>query len=594
MTGLTSSRRLRGGRPSALGMLVGAFSIGVGLLVVVPIVNMVRQAFFSTSGFSNNDGWHVLADDQLPGALANTVVVTVVAGGAAVVAGSLLAWLNERTDARVGWVSDFLVILPLMVPLIAGAMGWVLLLSPRAGTLNILLRAILPGTDEGVAPSGPFDIYSLPGMIFVIGIYAVPLPYLVVSAALRNVDPALEEASRMCGSGTARTLTHITLPSVRGALATACVLTLMVVFGSFAVPVVIGVPANINVLGTLIYQWAFASQPPRVGDTIILGLFILVVVQVAVLVEYGVRRRGRYATIEGQARSLQTTRLGAWRWPVRAFMLVYIVLVTVLPMTALLLVSLQPYWSTRVVWSDLSLDNYRALFASGSQIPKAFEASLVLGAVCATVLILGTGLVEFYIARHGGGRGRLLNVVMTLPASLPHIVVGIALLVTLGVGEGRLGGTYLLILLAYVVMLVPQASRAAGAAVGQVGRGLWEASVVSGAGGLRTFVRILLPLAVGGLLAGWVVVFVFAFGEVTASMFLSTSPNPVVGPILLYEWVNSVSVPQVMALALLVTATQTAVVLVARLGLRHLQRGQQTETDAETGFAGSERVGTGP
>jgi iron(III) transport system permease protein len=274
-------------------------------------------------------------------------------------------------------------------------------------------------------------------------------------------------------------------------------------------------------------------------------------------------------------------------------MLLYIGLVTVLPMSALLLVSLQPFWSTRIVWSDLSLDNYRALFASGSQITKAFEASLILGAVCATVLILGTGLVEFYIALHGGMRGRFLNVLMTLPASLPHIVVGIALLVTLGVGHGRLGGTYLLILLAYVVMLVPPASRAAGAAVGQVGRGLWEASVVAGAGGLRTYVRILLPLAVGGLLAGWVVVFVFAFGEVTASMFLSTSPNPVVGPILLYEWVNSVSVPEVMALALLVTVTQTAVVLVARLGLRHWMRDVRADGEAVAGFAGSERVGAG-
>jgi iron(III) transport system permease protein len=170
-------------------------------------------------------------------------------------------------------------------------------------------------------------------------------------------------------------------------------------------------------------------------------------------------------------------------------------------------------------------------------------------------------LLDFFVQRSVGRLARLVNALTSFPASLPATVIAIAFLVSLGVGERSLSGTYWLLFLAYLVLLLPQASRAAGAALSQLGRDVWEASLMSGAGPLRTFGLILLPLMRSGLIAGWVIVFIGALAETSAGAFLTSSKTPVVGPVILDVWQNGGTYPQLATLTLLVTLIQTAVVL---------------------------------
>jgi iron(III) transport system permease protein len=179
--------------------------------------------------------------------------------------------------------------------------------------------------------------------------------------------------------------------------------------------------------------------------------------------------------------------------------------------------------------------------------------------------MLAAAVLEFYLKQRSGFVARALNAVLTLPASLPHTVIGIAFLVTLGVGSGRLAGSYLLIFLAYLVLLAPQASRTAGTAMAQLGRQTWEASMMAGAGPMRTWLRIVVPLMLAGLISGWVLVFTGTFGEISAGVFLSqNNRNPVVGPLILDLWQNAGTFPQLAALTLMVTVVQAAFVLIAR------------------------------
>ena len=138
---------------------------------------------------------------------------------------------------------------------------------------------------------------------------------------------------------------------------------------------------------------------------------------------------------------------------------------------------------------------------------------------------------------------------------------------------GRLSGTLTILFLVYIVVLLPQASRSAGASFSQVGMDLWDASSMCGASAFRTFRRVLLPLMFAGLVAGWVIVFVQAFGEISASLFLSRSSlNPVVGPVIIDVWANSGTFPQLAALTVIVTGIQTVVVLAALALRRHQGR----------------------
>jgi iron(III) transport system permease protein len=185
-----------------------------------------------------------------------------------------------------------------------------------------------------------------------------------------------------------------------------------------------------------------------------------------------------------------------------------------------------------------------------------------LGVATATIGILAAAILVFYIERASGVLGRFVSAVIALPASMPHTVVGVALLVTLATGFAGLGGTQGILLLAYLVLFLPQATRAASSALSSVGREQWESSLMCGASQLRTFARILVPLMLPGLIAGWVIVFALATAELSASVFLSGRGNRVVGPLILDLWQNGGTYPELAALALVISVINTIVVLV--------------------------------
>lgn len=545
-------------------LLVGATVIGTAALVLYPLLRLVLGIFLSDGGFGLGSIGETFASPDLPPALANTAVLIVAAGSAALVIGSVFAWLNERTDARMGWAADTLPIIPLMVPALATAIGWVFLLAPRAGFLNVLFRLAFD-RDAAALGSGPSDIYSMLGMIWVTVVVTVPLAYLTVSAALRNLDPELEEASLMSGESPFGTLRKVTLPAVRNALATAAVLVVITIVSIFSVPVIIGGRQGIDVLSVLMWRALTVGGLPRFDQAIVLSAFMLAVVQLAILAEYAITRSGRHAKIGGKGRSRTRTTLGFWRTPARAVMVAYLAAATVLPALALLLVSLQGFWSPAVAWERLSLASYQEVFAAQSALGRAFANSLLLGVVTASALMVMGAVLAYYAASSTGAIARAVNGLTVLPASVPHVVTGVAFLVALGSGKLSLSGTLLLLFLAYVVLGLPQASRSAGAALSQVGREVWEGSLMSGASHARTFVRILLPLMLPGLLAGWAIVFVHAFSEISASVFLSSpQANPVTGPVIVDVFRSSGTYPQLAALALCVTAVQAGVVLVVQ------------------------------
>ena len=541
--------------------IVGPIAVIMAFLVIYPILKILDQAFLSHNALSSHGSiTATFTDPALVPALENTAILLVVSGGLALLIGSLLAWLNERTDARVGWAGDILPVLPLMLPPVAAAIGWTFLLAPHPGFLNVAFRAVFEPNAPASA-GGPLNIYTLIGIIFVTTLSAVPFVYLTMAAALRRLDPSLEEASRMSGAGAFRTFSRVTLPALRNALAAASALVLITIISMFAIPLVIGEQAGVNVLSVLIFQVLFVTSPPSLNQAVVLGVFMLLAVQLIVLAQYTMSRRGRHATIGGTAGTSTLVSLGAWRWPFRVFMVTYLGMTTVLPIGGLLLVSLEHFWSASIPWGQLSFTSYQQLFNNQNSLRQALENSLILAVLAATSLMIIAALMVVLIQSSSPVVARLVNWVTALPSSLPHIVVGLGLLISFGVGRFSLAGTLLLLYIAYLILFIPQAMRSAEATHSQVGRVLTEASLMSGASQWRTFVRVLLPLMFYGLIAGWVIIFAQTMSEMTAGIFLSNSSNPVVGPVILVQWLVGGTYPSLAALTLLVTLIQSAVVL---------------------------------
>jgi iron(III) transport system permease protein len=563
MNEIHPARRASASLPS-LSIIVGIAVLLVAFLVLYPLGRLLRDVFVADGDVSLRNVTETLANPALVPALRNTGQLILVGAPCALLVGAVLAWLNERTDARIGWSADTLPIVPLLVPPVATAIGWIFLLAPTAGFLNALYRAAF-GAGTGGLGTGPLNIYSAAGLIWVIVVVTVPLAYLTIAAGLRNVDPALEEASRMSGRGPLATLFQVTLPSIRNSLAAAAVLVVINIVSIFSVPVLIGSQAGIDVLTVLIFRSLNAPGGPRFDQMIVLSIFMLVLVQVAILAEYRLARRGRYATLGGRGRARTRNELGRLRIPAQAAMLTYIAMATAVPLAALALVSLQGFWSPVIQWERLSLSNYAEVFAANSRLGRAFANSLVLGLASATVLMVLAAFISYQVASSRQVISRLVNALTGLPAGVPHLVTGVGFLIAFGSGRMSLQGTLVLLFLAYLVLALPQATRSAGAALSQIGRDLWEGSLMSGASQLRTFIRIVLPLMLPGLLAGWVIVFVYSFSEISASVFLSSpSANPVTGPVIVDVFLHSGTFPQLAALALSVTAVQIAIVLVAQ------------------------------
>ena len=557
-------------RLSIFSVIVGLAIVGTAILVIFPIVRLLYW-LFAENGLGSNESLHsIFTDPRLGPALFNTAFVIVVAGLSSLIVGALLAWLNERTDVRMGWTADLLPIIPLLIPPLASAIGWVLLLQDRAGFLNYFIRQDILH-EHSLLASGPINIESLGGMTAIMALCVVPFPYLVVSAALRNTDPALEEASRIFGAGALRTILRVTFPSIRNALVTASVLLVMTLIAMFSVPIVIGSGARIDTLSVIIFNEIYGQTPPQLGGAVVLSVFMLAVVQVAVLFEYVVLRRGRHATTGGRAHVRNVIHLGPARWIIRAVIILYLLIATVAPLIGLALVSLQGFWNDAVDWASLSLSNYAQLFSAQYGFRSALFNSLGLAFAAATVLMIVASLIGFFIQGAPKMAGRALNGVTVLPASVPNTVVAVAFLISFGVSDFfgiQLGGTLMILFLCYIVLFLPVASRAAGSALAQIGRDMWEVSLMSGASRVRTFGRVILPLSWFGLVGGWVVVFAQVLPEVNAGAFLSSSTsNPVVGPVILSLWQQGGNFTILAALTLLITLIQAILVLlILRVG----------------------------
>jgi iron(III) transport system permease protein len=242
-------------------------------------------------------------------------------------------------------------------------------------------------------------------------------------------------------------------------------------------------------------------------------------------------------------------------------MIFYLLATAVVPIIGLAFVSLQPFWTTHVNWSSLSFQNYRAVLSQNEMTRYALFDSVLLGVVGGTVGML----VAAFLTIAGDGSPRMrksVDLITAVPAGIPHVVLAIGFILCFSGGWLNLSGTLTILLLVYLVINLPQAMSAAGAARNAIGSELIEASQIFKASQFESFRRVLLPLMLPGLAGGWIILFVQMSGELTASALLGGTTNPVIGQTILDFW-NNGSFPQIAALAMAMTVINAVVVFAA-------------------------------
>jgi iron(III) transport system permease protein len=464
---------------------------------VLPLLLVVRRAFADPAILSEA----LSAPETWRAALATLRL----SGGTALLAtliGAPLAWLVTRTDLPRGRLLRSLLTLPYVIPPYVAAVAWINLASPRVGVLNRLFG------------EGTFDVYSMGGLTWVMGLSLYPYVFLTVAAALENADPSLEDAARMSGAGTGRVLRDVALPIMLPAIFSSGVLVFLASASAFGAPVLIGGPARIDVLSTLVFDslWSGADGIGRASSQACV-LFAFVLLPLAF-------RATRHAVVTGKAARPSLVRLGRMRGLVFASVLGFVAVAVLLPGLS---VAVHAFLRIEGDYapSNWTLRNF-ALLARGDT-GGVVLTSLLLGIGAAALSVVLGGAVAFFQVK-SRLRGRsVLAAVTALPLATPGTVLALGLILLwmdpFGLGFG-LTNTVWILLVAYVARFGALAARAMAEGFGTIDDVLPEAARVSGARGFTLLRTIWIPLVLPSITAGFFLVFMPAFSELTMSVLL--------------------------------------------------------------------------
>lgn len=424
--------------------------------------------------------------------LKNTALLAGAVGATATAIAVPLAWLTSRSDLPLRRFWSTIAALPLVVPSYVGALTVVAALGPK-GLLQEALQ-------------GPFGVERLPaiygffGAWLTLSLFTYPYVFLSVRAALRGLDPALDEAARCLGHGAWRTFFLTTLPQLRPAIAAGALLSALYTISDFGVVTLVRYDAftrAIYIQYKASFDRSFAAA---------LALLLVVFVVAVLLVESWIRGRAAYYRIgAGAARRVRPVPLGRWRYPALAFCAGVIGLGLGLPLAVLV------YWLTKGISAGEGTEHV---------VTAALHSVTVSGwaALAATLAALPVAILA---VRYDGWFGRWTERLSYVGYALPGIVIALAF-VFLGANYlNPLYQTLPLMVVAYVVRFLPQAIGGARTSLLQISPRLEEAARTLGRSPVGVVRAVSLPLARPGMAAGGALVFLTVMKELPITLLLS-------------------------------------------------------------------------
>ena len=470
-----------------------------------------------------------------------------------------LAWIAIRTNAPFTRFFELTAIIPNIFPPVMLAVAWTVLLSPRTGLINRFLMQVFS------LDSAPMNVYSLWGMIFVEALITTPLAFLIVSASLYSMDPALEESARVAGSNNVQIAWRITFPIIRPALLAAVMLNFVRAIESFDTPAIIALPARIEVFTTKIYREAVGAFPPNQNLAATYGVSLLLITMAFVyLYRLLTKRSERYVTVTGRGYRPTVIDLGRWRYLAAAVAGLILLLIVALPFVVLLYVSFITYIHVPgpKTWSLLTLDNYRDNLGD-ARTYRALQNSLFLAVGGATLCMLLAALTAWVTTKTKvAGRG-VVEGLTFIPWAFPGTALAIGLLWTYVYVPLPIYGTLWILLIGYITRFLPYGLRTMTSTIVQVHDDLPQASMVCGASFLTTFRRVLLPLLRPGFFAGWIILATIFLREFSTSIFLYSPGAEPLGPLLYHFYVDG-NLGPMCSLAVIVSLICILLIAVAR------------------------------
>jgi len=511
-------RPTRDGRRAVFG---AALLLIVGALALAPVAYVVASSFdISDPGRPFRfglEGWRNIATSARTLAAIAYSFLLVIRVPIALVIAFAIAWLlvrvrlpGHRFIELAFWFGFLLPVFPMM-------MGWILLLDPNYGLANRALET-LPFVHGPV-----FSIYSVEGIIWVhLSLTTVPIMVILLTPTLRQMDAAFEEAADVGGATTLQALRRVTIPLLLPAILTAFVLALIRSLEAFEVERVLGVPVNIDVYATRIYDFV-TLEPPLFAQAMALSsCFLTVLLALGVVYQSYLARTGNRAALGGRGTNLRVRPRGNWAYAASAVIVAYLCFSLLLPFLVLILGSFTKIFGFFFIKEAWTSAHWRDAFAD-TRFTSAVATSLGLGLSVGLIGTLFFALIGWMLARTRiWGRG-WIAVMVWLPWAIPGIVLGVSLLsiILATPGLSRLYGTIVPLVLALIIQQMPIGVQLLRASIAQVSGQLEEAAMVSGASFARIFLRVTLPLAAPMLVSVFLLVFAATLKDISTIVLIA-------------------------------------------------------------------------
>jgi iron(III) transport system permease protein len=532
-----------------------AFAGVLCVLIVMPLAWLAYYSLVDRGGALTFDNFRRLVTDPVfIDPLVTTVIVAMSVAVLTCLVAAPMGWLVARTDMPLRRTIRALVTASFVTPPFLGAIAWELLAAPNSGLLNQLYRS-LSGAE---ADEHLFNIYSLPGLIFVIACYTFPYVFVLVANALDSIPGELEDASSILGGRTWLTARRVTIPLALPALLAGALVAFLQAMTLFGSPAILALPAGFHTMTTKI--WSLFQYPPKPELAAAASLPLLLLTVALLRAENVILGRRSYSIVGGRYGAPRLIRLGRLRLPALALSFAVLLNPVFLPYAALLNAAFSRVASQLLSWESFTLHNIEFVFFELSATRLALKNTFLLGVLAATVGTVLALVIGYLTARKAVAGHRVLGFLATAPVAIPGIVLGVGLFLSYTRPPFVLYGTLWILLIAFVTISLPAAYQQLQAAFRAVHPELEDASRILGATRLQALRQITAPLLRTGLIATWCFIFVGVIRELSAAIMLFTSETKVIS-VLIFDLNESGDLGAISVLGLIMLLITFAVVI---------------------------------
>ena len=491
---------------------------------VLPLLYLIYRSFFADGSFSLEGFKRIYSYPLNWTCLKNTLITA----GLAMVFGVLLAfplaWLVGRTNLYGKKFFRTLFVMTYMVPPYVGAMAWLRLLNPTVGTLNTLIMSIFR------LESAPFNIYSIGGLVWVLTTFYYPYAFITISRAMEKMDPSLEEASRISGASPFKTLMTVTLPLMLPSIVAAALLVFVAAASCYGIPSIIGAPGQIYTVTTRIVDYVYIGSQEGLTDATNLAVFLMAIALIVLYVSNFVVGKREYITVSGKSTRPNIVDLGKWRIPITVVVSLFAIVVVAIPFATVFMTSFTMNMGKSIFETGNITFKYWHTILTRKSILGSGQNSLISAAWAASLGMI-ICLIMAYLLKRTNVKGKgVPDFLITVGSGSPSVVIALALIMTM---SGRFGiniyNTMFIMVVAFMIKYMMMGMRTVVSAFSQISPSLEEAAQISGSGWIRRLKDVVFPLIVPSIVAGWFLIFMPCFYELTMSNLLYSNNTKTLG-----------------------------------------------------------------